>query len=122
MPPGRRNLKRALGGFLAFYLFEIRPKCGLLDCSRCGRSKQAVPFEVIDQGEHVGRGDHVDLARPGRFGTLGRGADQPLAFAQGMDCGEQHAGRGGDTAIEPKLADDDVIGQRLGIDHAHRRQ
>ncbi len=48
------------------------------------------------------------------------GQISPLPISDACSARQQHAGRGGDARIQPQLADHDIMGQRLRIDHPHR--
>lgn len=122
MPACRCNLQRALGGFLTLYLAQIGAVIGKLGFTRLRGGEQAVALEVIEQRQQIGRGDHFDRARPCSFRALRGRAHQTLRLRRGMECRQQHAGGRRDPGVEAKLADDDIIGERFRIDHAHRPQ
>ena len=122
MPAGCRNLDRTLRGFLSLDLRQIGAVIACLDGAGGGRRQQRRALEMVEQREQIGRGDDLDLARPGRFGTLRFGTDQPSPLARCVDCREQYARRRGHPAIQTKLTDDDVTGKRFGIDDPRRAQ
>ena len=72
--------------------------------------------------QQIGRRGDRDAARPGRLGPLRTRTDQPALGLGRVQRGEQHAGRGLDARIEAELADRDIFGQGLGIEHPHRDQ
>lgn len=77
--------------------------------------KQAGAFEMGQQREQVGRGNHLQLARPAGFAALRGGADQPLVLARCANRREQHAWRCGDPSVEAKLSNGDIVRQSLGV-------
>ncbi len=117
--PRRGDLERALGGFLALDLAQIGSRRRHLDRAGLRRGEQAVALEMIDQRQDVGRRDDP-LPAPRRFRALRRRADQPEPALGRVQRGEQHAGRRRDSRVEAQFADDEIVGERLGIDHAHR--
>src|SRR3546814_16664499 len=74
VPTGRRDLPGALGGFLPFDLFEIRPRAGHLRLAGLWRGQAAVALVMVEQRPTVGRGGHPDRSRPRLLGALARGA------------------------------------------------
>ena len=77
---------------------------------------------MVDQRQEVGRRQDLDRPRPGRLRSLRGRADQPAVLGARMQCGEQHPGRRRDPRVEPQLADHDIFGERLDIDHSHRTE
>ncbi len=75
-----------------------------------------------EQRQEVGRGDHIELARPRGFAALRRRADQPLVLRRRVDRGQKHSRRRGDPSVEAQLADGEIMRQRLRVGRADRRQ
>ncbi len=119
MAARRRDLQRALGAFLPLDLSEVRGPDRRLHLPGLRRREGGGALEMVEDGQQVGRGDHLHLTGPGGFGALRRRADEAQFPLPRMERGEQHAGRGGDAAVQTQLAHDDIARQRLGIDHAH---
>ena len=67
------------------------------------------------QRQQVRRGDHFDVTRPGSLGTLSYRADQALVVRRCVQRREQHARRRRNPPIELELANDNIMGKRLGI-------
>ena len=76
-----------------------------------GAGNQRGALEVREQRQQVGRGDDVELARPGGFAALRRRADQAFVERGGVERGEQHPRRGGDPPVETELAHRDIVRQ-----------
>lgn len=119
MPARRRNLERASRRLLPLHLGEIGPRHALVDHAGRGRGQQLVALEMVEQRDEVGCGDHVHLPRPARLRPLRGGTDQSLARLGGVERSEQHARARRDPPVQRQLADHDIAGQRLCIDHAH---
>jgi hypothetical protein len=86
---------------------------------RRGQALRAL--EVVEQADQVGRGDDVDPARPFRLEPWLAGQISPSRAAR-VQRRQQHAGRADHPPVERELADRDVIGDLLAIDHAHCRE
>ena len=70
MPSRSRNLERSLGDFLSLDLRHVGAADDWLGFARQRRSKQAAALQMRYQRQQIGRGEHFDIARPRRFGTL----------------------------------------------------
>ena len=77
---------------------------------------------MVEQGDKIGRADHLDIAGPGGFRTLRGGADQAEPARRGVDRSEQHAWRRRNPSVEAELADRQIGGKQLPVDRAHRRE
>ena len=122
MAARRRDLQRALGDFLPLHLLEVGAAHRRFDRAGLRRRQGGRALEMVEQAQEIGRGDHLHLPRPGSFGALRRGADQPHFLPARMERGEQDAGRGRGAPVQPQFAHDDIARQRFGIDHAHGAQ
>ena len=116
------DFERPLGDLLPLDLGEVRPRIERLGLGGGRRGKQGRAAQVGKQGQQVGGGNHLELARPARLGALCRRADQPLVVRRRMKRGEQHSRRSGDSPVETQLADGNVMRQALGIGGSNRRQ
>ena len=120
--PGGGDFERALCRLLPFDHGEVVASPRRLGLTRLRRGQALGAFEVVQQRDQIGRGNHLDPARPARLAALSRRANKPFLDTARMKRGEQHAGRGDHPAIERQFADRDVIADLLKIDHAHRRE
>ena len=98
------------------------PPTGGSASPRRGGASSAVPAQMVEQREQVGRGDDFELARPGRLAPCAAGQIRPLSMRRGVDRGEQHARRRRDPPVEAQLADRDIMRQRLRHRSPHRRK
>ncbi len=120
MAAGRRDLDRALGHFLALDVDQVRQRALLQRFHPAFRRGQHLfALEMVDQRQEGGRGEDVDLPRPGGFGP-GRGrADQPLRPAGGVECCEQGAGDRGQAGIQRHFAHRQIALDLVRADHPH---
>ncbi len=81
MPARRSDFERAFGALLPLDHFQIGGARRLSDLARLRRRKQGRSLEMVEQGEQIGRGDHLYAARPCRLRPLRGGTDEPLARA-----------------------------------------
>ena len=118
----RRDLQRALGGFLPLHLLEIgcRRRFGDVAALRFGQDLRSI--EVTQQPREIGGGEHRDAACPACFGSLRGGTDQPAFLPACMERGEQDTGRCDHSPVERQFTDSDPVAKLLGIGHAHRGQ
>ena len=77
---------------------------------------------MVDQGEQVGRRQHVDAAGPGRLAALRGRADQAEPARRGGDGGGQHAGDRVQRAVEGKFAEGGEFGDLFARQHLHGGQ
>ena len=112
----------ALGGFLALYAGEIRAAPGWFGFGALRRGQDDLAFQMGDQRQQIGRGQHIHLASPGGFGALGGRADQPLFARCSMQGREQHAGHCLDGAIKAEFANRDKFIERILGNHPHRAE
>ena len=73
----RRDFERALRRLLSLHLREVGGTNRRRDFARHRRGEQRAAPEMAEQREEVGRGEHLDIARPRRFRSLRDGADEP---------------------------------------------
>ena len=87
-----------------------------------GGAQQLRALEMREQASRSGAAS--TSTSPAQAASLPCAAGQirPLSRADGMERGEQHAGRGGDPPVEAELADRDIMRQALGIGRPDRRQ
>ena len=122
MPAGGGDFQGALGAFLTLDVGKIERHVIELADFRLRTGEHLRPAEVIGELDERCGGDDLHVgARPGRFRPAGRRTDQALAAAIGAHRGRQHAGNGGDRAVEPKLAQNGKAIQGVMRDGADRR-
>src|SRR5689334_21605109 len=103
------NLERALGDFLPFDLRQVGATIGWLRLDRRGRWYQPGALKVGKQSQQVGRGDDVQLPRPGRLAALRGWTNQALVESRLVDRSEQDSWRRRDPPIEAMLANRDIM-------------
>ena len=87
-----------------------------------GPGEQLRALEVVDQRQHVRRGQNLYLPRPGRLVTLGGRADQAPIAGRGVDRGRQNTGNTRQAAVQRQFAQCGVLVQNIAGNHAHGRQ
>jgi hypothetical protein len=114
MAAGGGDFERALGALLAFDVGEVeRHAVAFADLGLRPRQHLRA-LEMIGELDERLRGDDFDLGRgPGRFRAARRRTDQALPARIGADRGRQHAGDGGDAAIEAEFAQHGEAGNRV---------
>jgi hypothetical protein len=115
----RADFERALGALLALDLDEVGARAARLGRPRPRWGKDGEAPEMVEQGDQIGRGDDLDVARPGGLGALGGRADEAEAERRGVHRGEQHSGGRADPPVQAELPHRDIGGQGLGIDRPH---
>ena len=73
MAPRRRDLERALGALLSFHVPKVEPCRPRSGETRLRWRQELGPFDVVNNGQQIRRGDNFDLARPGCLATARRG-------------------------------------------------
>ena len=102
----RRNLQRTLCRFTDLHILGTvgyRNGSGGKPCG--GRAQHLRAFDVVDEATGERRGDDVEFARPGGFGTIGGSADELAARARRGNRSREHARHRGDMAIEREFAE-----------------
>ena len=119
---GRGDLQRPLGAFLAAHLGKVG------EDGRIGAQLRLRPGQDLRALEMVGELDQRDGRQdlhlrigPSGFRAARRRADQAAGERVGADGGRQHAGDGGDRAVQRQLAEHHVALQLGGWQRAHRR-
>ena len=115
----RCDFQRALGDFLPLDLAQVGPVRRGFDIARGWCGEQAMALEMVDERQQVGCRKHLHRSSPSGLRSLRRGTDQPPALARGIERGEQHARRRRNPTVQPQFADDDIVRERLDIDHGH---
>ena len=122
VPPGRGDLDAAPRRLHAAHFGKIGHPAGLGEPGRLRRGEHLGATEMVDQPQQIGRGQHLDLARPGRLAALGRRADQPEPARRGADRRWQHPGHRIERAIQGKLAQGGELRHVLARQHLHGGQ
>ena len=119
---GGGDLERALGDFLALDLGEVGPAVGRLGLGRGRRRNQRGALEMREQRQQVGRGDDVELARPGALRC-------PAPPGRSAPCrATRHGARREARRATPRSArrgtapHRDIMRQRLRVGRADRGQ
>ena len=122
MAARRRNLQRPLGGFLTLDILKFQEKLFLDNLPMLRRRKNLISLEMINQGQQIGRGQHLQITRPRRLGTRrGRTDDIPV-FAYGGDSGGQHPAYRIAAAVQRQFPQHIIFLQLIGWKDTHRRQ
>ncbi len=121
--PGRGDLERALGDFLALDLRQVGTAVRAVPLPRsAGAGTRDVPLRWASSASRSGAA--MTSSWPAQLASLPCAAGQirPLSQRRRMDCGQQHAGRSGDASVEAEFADRDIVRQRLGVGRTDRRK
>ncbi len=93
------NLERALSGFLAYYLAQIRDRRVVGLHPRLGRAQHLAAAKMVDQRQQRRRRQNIDPAGPGRLAAGRFGADYAAPAAHNA------AANTPDTGLIPPSSD-----------------
>ncbi len=89
MAARRRNLQRPFCGLLPLDILQLQEKLFVDNLSMFWWCQNLISLEMIDQGKQAGRRQHLQIARPSRFGARCRRADNVFVFSHRGDSGRQ---------------------------------